>query len=167
MDKKGESNQIGLLLVAAISIIVGLILLQATAGYVSSSTTTGTVVNKSLTLGAAGATITVPDAQAITNVIVINNTASALALYVNPSNYTILNYNPVGGVAVAQIKTNTGAYYASQVVNVSYSVEPIGYVTDSGSRTVATLIIIFGAIAIAVFALWPAMKGLGDMDVGV
>lgn len=153
-NKKGEAN-IGVLLTVAIAVIVGLVLLQASAPNVTTLTTTSSNTNKSYTLPANGASIAL-DGQAVSNVVVLNRTGATYQV-VPSNNYTISNYGATG----ASLTIND-ATFASKTANITYTYEPIGYSTDAGGRTVSGLILLFGALAIAFIAYLAINKEVFD-----
>ncbi len=79
-------------------------------------------------------------------------------------NNTILNGadHQILMVTLDEANLNSGA---STLVNVTYSFQPDGYLADSGSRSMALLIVIFGAVAIIVFIFVVMIKdgSLGNL----
>ncbi len=57
------------------------------------------------------------------------------------------------GLSTVQIYNNASSTEALQNVNVTYTYEPNGYVSDSGGRAITRLIVLFAALAIVVFVL--------------
>jgi hypothetical protein len=103
----------------------------------------------------AGASITL-SGQANTNVIVINATSGTV---IPASNYTITNYVVNNGVLTSTLTANAGNTlgWHGKGINVSSTVEPFGYETNSGSRAIISMIAVFAALAVVVFALWPVI----------
>lgn len=154
MNRKGEGmNTLGLLLVGVISVIVGLVILGAAADTVYSVQNTVTLVNKTVTLGAANVGVQITGFQALSGITVSNSTGQ----YVVPaSNYTITNFGSNGVVTIAP---TTGSLYVNKAVNVSSTTaEVVGYDENAGGRTMAGLIILFGALSIALIFLVILMK---------
>lgn len=159
MNKKAQIAGIGVLITVAIAVIVGAILLQASAPSVANVNTLQTITNQTFTLPAQNATATLGSGQATSNVVVQNRTSGAIVV---ASEYTITNYVLSNGVLVSRLTLN-GANYSTNVVNVSYTQEPFGYATDSGSRAVIGLVLVFAALAILVVVVTPVGAAVRDM----
>jgi hypothetical protein len=70
------------------------------------------------------------------------------------------------GLLHVQLRVNdTGSRFSGQSVNVSYTFNPDGYVSEQGGRTITTLILLFSALAIVVFVIIMFIKhaSLGDL----
>lgn len=149
MNKKGAiAPQIGLVIVIFIGVIVALIMIQAIAPTIGQTTTQGTMVNQTVTLGASGASVYVKGIQYFSGTV-MNGTTT-----VSASNYTITNYNVDSGELAVKITSTTGSLWASQKVNLSGTYEQVGYATDSGSRAIINLILIFAAIGVVAIVIW-------------
>lgn len=161
MNRKGEMQlSIGALIVAAIAVIVGAVLLQASAPSVQTITSTNTITNQTKTLAAANSYITL-NGQAISGLVITNATGTGNA--VPADNYTISNYVVNNGALEVRLTSLAGPW-AGKAVNVSYVSEPFGYATDSGSRAVAPLILVFFALAIlAVVVVAVGRTGVLDL----
>ena len=133
----------------ALTAIVGVILLQASAQNVGTTTDTYSVAN--LSLGTASNTTAVyfTDIRALSSVVVVNNTNGAV---LPSSNYTVTNnvvYNGALAVKVEQsIPPTTG--FTGYILNISGTAQPTTYIDDGGARSVASLIIILMALTLAV-----------------
>ena len=78
-------------------------------------------------------------------------------------NYTI-SEQVSNGVKTIQLKRLDSALTMAENVNVTYTFGPDGYIDNGGARSVALIIGIFAALAIAVVALIPTMRsGVLDM----
>ncbi len=63
------------------------------------------------------------------------------------------------GLRTVQIVVNdTGSSYASTAVNVSYTYNPDGYISNSAGRSMTNLIIIVSAIALLIFVIYEFVK---------
>jgi len=168
MNKKGITTggiTIGAFIITAVALIVGLTLFSGSiAGNIGTLTQTIQVTNETITAPAAGGNTTLRG-QAATSFIATNATSGAV---IPSTNYTITNYNlnSATGVIEAKLTIKAGTY-AGQPWNVSYIYEPLGYVKESGGRTIAGLVGIFVALAILVVALVPSLRGgLSDLVKG-
>jgi len=155
MNRKGaEGITIGAIIMVFVGVIFGLVILtDGISNQVASITQTATVVNSTQTFPAAGANLTLTG-QLVSDFIATNSTDGVT---IGTGNYTIYNMQLLNGELTALLEANTTPYN-SQDVNLSYTYEPFGYQTNSGSRALLGLIIIFAALAIAVFALVPTLR---------
>jgi len=133
-----------------IAVIVGVILFQAIAQQVGTATNTLTV-NSSETLGANGASIYVEEYRALIGVTIYNATDYA---EIDSGNYTITN-NVLNNGALAVKITTDDAEFASKAVYVTGTGQPLTYIADAGGRSMASLVVIFFALAVALVALYP------------
>lgn len=164
MNKKGQMAQVGTILVLFIGIVVALSLLNGGINEnIGTVTQTRTVVNSTQTMP-TGTTLLVLNGQAISNVV-ITNSSNVSAPIVPATNYTIVNYDVTTGTLRAGIRNLSGSPgWGGQSVNISYTYEPLGYATDSGTRAVTQLIAIFAALAIVGVIVWKIYEnGLFDL----
>lgn len=146
------NNKLGMAIMIFIAVLVGLILLQASAVSVGEVTNTISVVNQSITTAANGLAVNLQGRE-VSDVIIRNS-----SVLFNTVNYSTLNNRIVNGAfGTAQLQTDN-AFMASQSVNASYTYEPFGYIDDSGGRSVASLILIFFALIILIVSILPAIK---------
>lgn len=162
MNKKGQSVQ--LFVALFITVIVGLILLVASAQNVGKVTDTLTIANASLGTASNSTTVYLTDYRAISSVVVYNNTGAI----VPSTNYTVTNnvIDPTtGGLSVSFLPSSGAAYgYTGYQWNISGTAQPTTYEPNSGGRAIAGLIIILFALAIAVISLSPTLRsGVLDM----
>ena len=151
MNKKGQS--IGLLLVAAVALIVGLVLFQVIAQQIG--TTTNTVdVNMDITAPANGGVYNFTDYRAL-NSVTITDVASGITI--GEGNYTIANNQIVNG-NLATTLTVDDAQYAGNTWNIVATGQPLTYVPNGGSRAAISLILIFFALMLVAVALEPTMR---------
>lgn len=155
MNRKGQIEGVGIILSCFFAIIIGVALYQGTFQSISTATNTVTYVNNSVTLPAVNSTVNL-NGQAAYSVILINATSGAV---VSSNGYTVNNYVLSNGALTTNIKVlDAGSAYASKGVNASYTSEPFGYETNSGSRAVIGLITVFAALSIAILALMPTLR---------
>lgn len=162
MNNKGEtSNVVGIFVAGFMVIVVAIALFQASAYQVGTATGTGTVVNTTLTLGAGNTSQDLVGQNLISGLTIVN--WSGQVVLTNGANVTIAEgVSPRTGTLRIIATVNQGTY-ANQKINVSYVYGPEGYINDSGGRAIASLILIFFALAIAVVALVPALRnGVAD-----
>jgi len=152
-NKKGEIG-LGVIMVTFIAVLVGVILFQAVAQQVGTTTNTLTLENDSNVAGVNGTTFYITDYRAISDVVIVNNTEGTV---IGSGNYTVTNnvvYN--GALAVSVLVIDEA--YESNTWYVSGTAQPTTYISDSGSRAVAGLISIFFALMVAIIALTPTLQ---------
>ena len=160
MNKKGVSNiSLGIILMVFIGIIVALALYTGgIAPAVGVSTTIPSMVgNQTVTAGASGACVELANGQRAISGYQLNATNNS---YVISGNFTYNQRIGADGLIASALCTIAiaGNTYANSSVNVSYTYEPDGYMSDSGSRSIFAIIAVFVALAIAVIALYPTLK---------
>lgn len=154
MNNEGEMSSVGQLIVIAVLVIVGVILFQVVAQSAGDVTNTVTLTNSTYTAGANGETFYITDYKSISDVVVHNASGGEV---IASGNYTVANnvvYN--GNEAIAF--TVADAEYESMDWNVSGTVQPLTYASDSGTRGMIALIPIMFALAILLVAMWPVLK---------
>lgn len=158
-NKRGEAT-IGVLIMTAIAIIVGVILLVGSAQNIGESTNTITVANASLGVASNSTTVYLTSYKLISDVVIYNGTAIVPA-----TNYTVTNNVVYNGALAVSVLPSSGAIYnyTGYQWNISGTAQPIGYIPESGGRAVAGMIIVFFALSIAVVALTPSLRN-GVMD---
>lgn len=154
-NKKGQIG-VGPLVVVAVVIIVGVIFMQVIAQQVGSSTNTITLANSSFTSAAEGSSAYLDSYRAISSVVIYNATGTL----VPAANYTVTNnvINPTTGSLSVQVATGAVNAYANDTWNISGTAQPVTYIADGGARSVAGLIVIMFALAVAVVALSPTLQ---------
>lgn len=149
MNDKGQS--LNSLIYIFIAVIVGVILFQAVAQQVGTSTNTVTI-NSSQTLAANGESIYLTDYRALSGVTIVNSSDQSAT--VGAGNYTVTN-NVVYNGALAVKVTTDDAEFAEEGVYIQGTAQPLTYIDDAGGRSMALLVVIFFALAVAVVALSP------------
>lgn len=155
MNNKGQMG-IGILISIAITVIVGAVLLVTSAQNVGDTTNT---------IGATNITQTVVDGTAV-NIpgrswegLVVHNISGFL---IPAANYTLANDQVVNGDLTATLVANQPLVFGLSW-NLTGTYQPSTYISSSGGRSIAGLITIFFALAIAVVALLPALQSkLGE-----
>jgi len=151
-NKKAQMAYVGLILMAFVGIVVGVALFQGASTQVGEATSTSTIVNTTFTPGAVGTQNTFTDYKSFTDVIVVNATGTIVA-----TNYSVANNQVVNG-ALAVVVTTLDKTYNSTDWKISATAERTGYISDSGGRAIASLILVFMALAIAIIALEPTLR---------
>jgi len=153
MDKKGQT--LGVILIVFISVLVGVIFLQTIAQQVGTVTNTVAVANQSETLAANGSSIYIEEYKSLSGITILNASNN---LSIGSGNYTITNnvvYNGALTVKVTTIKED----FESRAVRISGTGERPTYISNSGGRAVAGLIVLLFALAILAAALYPVYSG--------
>ena len=159
MNKKGEMG-IGSIIIVFVAIIIGVTLFLSVAQMVGDKTNVVGVVNDTVTMPASGSAINL-DGQAVTDTILVSNATSGLAF--TSDNYTVSSNQVINGVLTATLTNNDPALEGVSA-NVSYTHEPEGYVGGT-SRSIALIIPIMFALAVAVIALSPSIRdGLKELS---
>ena len=166
MNRKAQLN-LGMILSVFIGVLVGAVLMTSVASFVGTATGTGhqndTLDGTSTTAPASGAVIDLPGQELLSTAIVVNATSGAA---VPATNYTIdEGLSATTGLKTIRYTTTTNGNFASEAVNISYTFGPDGYIDNSGGRAIASLIVLFMALGIAVVALIPSIR-TKLMDIG-
>ena len=161
MKNKGQISM-GPILLAFIGIILGITLFITIQQLVVPLTAQDTATNVTVAWPSAanGTTDMIGQELFGTPLVTLWNTTGTV---VGPGNYTITE-EVSNGVKTIQLKrTDLGEVMLTNV-NVTYTFGPDGYIDNGGARSVALIIGIFAALAIAVVALIPTMRsGVLDM----
>ena len=154
MNNKGQEG-LGGIIVAAITLIVGVILFTVIAQEIGTSTSTITI-NDSIDTVVNGTTQYLTSYRALSDVVIYNETAGEEIL---SGNYTITNnvIDPTtGGLSVSILPDTTAEYKSAWWV--TGTAQRTDYIADSAGRAIAGIIVIFFALAVAVVALTPALQ---------
>ncbi len=156
MNKKGQVN-VGVIIVAFVTIVVGVALLVVVAQQVGQTRDTVAIVNRTLGVADNATTVYITDIRSISDIVIYNESGTEI---VPANNYTVTN-NVVneGALAVSVLPDGSNNLaFQGYTWTISGTAQPLTYVSDGGSRSIVTLIVIFFALAIAVAALYPVMK---------
>lgn len=158
MNSKAQLG-VGVILTLFIGALVGLVLLQSAAQQTSNSLNTANLINRTFTAPANGATIDLVGQELLSTPVVTNTTGAVIT----SGNYTIAEgVSTTDGLKRIRYTANSGQG-ASQSLNVSYTYGPEGYIEDGGGRSIFGLVVIFGALSIAVFLIVPSLRN-GVLD---
>jgi hypothetical protein len=149
---------IGTIVMLAMVLIVGVILMQGSAQNVGSMTNTVSV-DTNITAPANGTAYYFTDYRALTGVTVTNASNKAA---ISSGNYTITNNVVYNGQLATKLVPDASAGYQAVSWNVVATGQPLTYSDDSGSRSVAGLIILLMALALIVVAASVAVKSYNE-----
>ncbi len=130
--------------------IIAATLLATIATSTIGETTTITITNASVTSAAVNATLDVRGRQLLTTVAIINTSGTDLT-GVGASLQTGTGSN--GLLSVQLLLNDTASSHAAKAINISYTANPDGYISDTGGRAITNLIPLFAALAILVFVI--------------
>ena len=153
MNNKG---QVGMIVMLAIAVIVGLILFQPVATNVEQVTRTNTGVqtqlNQTITISSlsSGGIVELNGQELVSTLQVINSTTGTV---LPTTNYTIAECVRTSDNLKGICYTKTTAGNAFPSVNVSYTYYPAGYADDAGARSIAGIIVLLTAIAVFLVVL--------------
>ena len=161
MNNKGQMAGVGLIIVVALTVIVGAILIQASAQNVGGVTNNVAIANESFTAANNTNYYPLSGYKACSSVVIYNNTADVV---IGAGNYTVTNNVIYNGAETVRIAVNySSAVYAGDGWNISCTAQPDTYINGPG-RSVAGLIVVFMALALLAVVMYPIYKGpLGNM----
>ncbi len=157
MNNKGQVNDIGIgtIMILFISVLVGVIFFVTIAQDVGGSTNTQILVNGTFATGVDESSIDITGQDLLSTPIVYNATGITMTATTDYIISEIVSESTGVKTISLQVKS---ADTASQNVDVSYTYGPDGYINDSGARSMATLIPLMFALAIAIIALTPTVR---------
>lgn len=154
MQKKGQVN-VGAVIIAAVIVIVGLVLLQASAGFIGTASNQVTATNVTYTSAANGLSIDL-DGQELFGTVTIVNASNVSQNWA--SNFTVAEgVSPRTGVKRILLTTGNTTV-ANRSVNVSYTYGSEGYIDDAGGRAIAGIIVLLFGLAISISVLSPTLR---------
>lgn len=134
--------------------IIALVLIFVIADQVNLTTTTIEEVNTTVTANAPNVTLDVRGRQLISSINIFNTTNISQNLGERFGASLQTGISTTSGLLSVQLVFNdTGVNFEGEEVNVSYTANPDGYISDSGGRSVTKLILIFAALAILIFTV--------------
>ena len=163
MNKNAQAGiTIGIIMVAFITLLVGVILFQAVAQEAGKGSATVVSGNVTYTTAATGSSVDLTGQELLSTAIYTNVTNGT---QFNQSFFTASEaVSTSTGVKTIILTSNPADDYDGNTINVSYTYGADGYIDSSGGRAIASLIAIFFALAIAVIALEPTLRsGFLDM----
>ena len=158
MNNKGqEAMGVGLFIGIFITVLVGIVLMLGSAQNLDEATNTEALLyDASLAVVANSTAQSITDWKSLTDVTVYNQTGGGV---IDSSYYTITN-DVVEDAALIVNFTPSAAifenYTNAWLINATG--QRVGYIKEGGARSIAGLIIIFFALAIAMVALIPTLR---------
>lgn len=152
MNNRGQVT-IGMFLVTFISVLVGVILLTASAQQIGFTKDTITITNETITLPDLNEKLALNGSGSVgTPVIYTNGTVLQAAGQFVYTNRDVLNSQLT--FTINNTNTSIGGYAA----NISYEAQPDGDLNSSGADSMMTIVILLMAIGVAIVALSPTMR---------
>lgn len=163
MNKKGVSDTggwVSLLILVAVALVVGVILLQASAQNVGTTNTAITKANATLGVPVNGTATYITDCRKVDDLVVWNATGD---VEVPTSNYTQVDNVISNGALAVSVTPNAIVDYKVGTWTYDGTCYPLTYDDNSGSRAIASLIVVMFALALGVVALTPTLRS-GILD---
>jgi len=152
MNKKGQT--MGSIIMVFVAVVVGISLFLIISQTVGQSTSTVELANQSFTSAAEGASAFLTDYRLIGSPVIYNATGAL----VPAANYTLTNNVVNNGALAVEVATGAQNEWATDVWNISGTAQKTDYIDSSAARSIALLISIFFALAIAVVPLEPTLR---------
>lgn len=160
MQKKAQT--MGTFVLGFVAVIVAIALFIASAQNIGSATNTMDITNTALGEVTSANTTIYLDYRAASSVTIQNGSTDGIGI--DAGNWTLTNnvINPTTGeLSVSIVPAATTGYYDGWYLNAT--VQPQGYIDSSSGRSMATLILIFAALAIAVIGITMSNEGLKNL----
>lgn len=158
---KSDGKMVFMIFIGA---IITIVFLGVVADQVSLQTNTQTLTNLSASVPATANTTfatQIPGRQNTTVIVAINGTGTFT------NNFTVNLTDGSGNLGIFLFTTDAAVTEVinGSTVNLTYTFQPFGYLQDSGARSVALLVVLFGALAIVVFVIVVMFKfgSIGEM----
>ena len=137
------------ILMVFVGVIITATLIVSIADQVVGDTTTQTLLS-TLTAPAVNSTLDITGRDLVTSTSIVN----ASNISQTATGVTLQDAIGTSGLKTVQLTTaDTGAAFAGTSVNVTYTFNPDGFINGAGARSITNLVIIFGALAILIFAI--------------
>ena len=160
MNNKGQTGQVGLVVMLAIVVIVGAIFIQASAQNVGTTTNTVEVANTSIATVVNGTAQYLTNYRALSDVEIYNETNGTVGfkgIKLAAANYTITNNVVHNGALSVKITPDASEAFKSAWL-VSGTAQPLTYIDDGGGRSIAGLIVILMALALMAVVVGNAVR---------
>ena len=144
-----------------IGAIITIVLLGSIADQIFGETNTITITNVTVTAAAVNTTLDITGRDILTIIEIYNATNATIQSYIGNGTNIQSGISTTTGLRSVQFilnDTGAGPSIAGTTVNISYTANPDGYLSDSGSRSIANLIPLFSALAILIFLLVVLIK---------
>jgi len=159
MDKKAQIG-VGVLMTTFIMVIVGVVLFLAIAQQAGEVTNTVAVDNETISTAITNVSTFYIDYRSITDVVIVNGTVAGEGTIV-AANYTVTNnaIDPTDGTLSVGITPATDVDWDldGTTWRISGTAQPQTYV-GGAANSIAALIAIFFALAIAIVTLEPTLR---------
>lgn len=139
MNKQARANNVGMIVVLAVSIIIGIVFMVAVADNQAVLNTLESTTNETVTFPDNGSTLTLRGQSLVGTLTAVNASDGGA---VPTTNFSTSNFVQSSG-GYALVLTNNDADWNGESVNLSYTYQPIGYNPDSGARGITNLILLF------------------------
>ncbi len=132
--------------------IVAIVILASVADTIFPQTNTLAVINTTVTGAAVNTTLDLQGRELLTTQEIHNSTNATDNLF--DEGASLQTGTGTNGLLTVQLILNdTAAAYVGRPIDVSYTFNPDGYISNSGGRSINNLIPIFAALAILVFVI--------------
>lgn len=158
------SKELKILLGLFLGIMVAVVLLESAANPVNTATSSRIYNNQSITLSGVGINNVTLEGKNFEGTPVVSGMKNFTTWGIfTATNYTIYQITENGKqvVKIGVLSNSTGLAY--NTVNVTYTFQPYGYVSESGGRTITTLILVTAALGILVFVVVGMWKKAGNI----
>lgn len=156
---QGDLGMVGVLIVVAVTVIVGLVLFQISAQQIGTVTNTVDFTD-SFTAPANGTTYNWTGYQAFSDVVIINGSDGVV---IASTAYEITNKVVKDGALVVQITPDANDSVAGKTWNITATAQPSTYLDDSAGRSIMGIIVVFLALAVLVVAMTPVGGKLKEL----
>lgn len=144
-----------------IGALVAAVFLGTIADSVFTETNILSRINNTVTFsGTANSSLDIEGRELVSTIEIYNATNSSKGLTSSTSGVFLqTGTSSTTGLLTVQIVVNdTAVAYIGEPINVTYTYKPDGYLNNAGARSISTLILIFGALAIVVFIIVTFIK---------
>ena len=154
-NKKGQVGTVSLLIALAVVLVVGVVILQASAQNVGQVRDLVTVENATLGTLVNGTTIYITEYKSCSGFKVWNATGD---VEVPSAGLTVTNNVVHNGQETVSVLPNVAAGYKVAASTYDGVCQPLTYDPSAGGRSVGYLIVLMFALALGVVALVPALR---------
>ncbi len=136
-------------------LIIAATLIVPISDSVAGGTETITITNVTVTGATVNISLSVEGRELITQIEIYNasNTDAATNSLIGSGGSLQTGFGSDGLREVQLILNDSAAAFAGEDVNISYTANPDGYISNSGGRSITILITLFAALAALVFVI--------------
>lgn len=152
-----NSGDFKALIAIFVGVIIATVLLSSISDSIFEQTNTITITNESVVVGAVNVSVGTTGRDLVGVGTVSNSTnatGSGLFTGLNVIDTTLIS----GAKTISLVANDTASNLVGNTVNVSYTANPDGFISESGARSITLLIIIFGALAALIFIIVVLIK---------